>query len=161
VSRAKPPDPKLQALRSLGALNPRPAAVKDVLFADSDFFDPRDLVQVRYEMVRRVRIDGHPIAETAATFGVSRPTYYKLSEDFEREGLTGLLPRKRGPKGGHKLRADVIETLEAARAQDPTVDSASLAELALQRFDIAVHPRTIERALHRHKKKRRGATARK
>lgn len=154
MSRAKPPDPKLQALRSLGALNPSPSAVQDELFADSDFFDRRDLVQVRYEMVRRVRKDGRPVAETAASFGVSRPTYYKLSDNFDREGITGLLPRKRGPKGGHKLHSDVIEALQAARAQDPTLDSASLAQLVHQRFGVEVHPRTIERALLRQKKKR-------
>lgn len=155
MSRAKPPDPKLQALRSLGALNQHPSSIKDELFADSDFFDRRDLVQVRYEMVRRVRKDGRPVAETAASFGVSRPTYYKLSESFEREGITGLLPRKRGPKGGHKLRADVVEALQAARVEDPTRDSASLAQLVQQRFGVEVHPRTIERALLRQEKKRR------
>ena len=155
MSRAKPPDPKLQALRNLGVLNPRPSAVQDELFIDSDFFDRRDLVQVRYEMVRRVHNDGRPVTETAASFGVSRPTYYKLSESFEREGITGLLPRKRGPKGAHKLRIEVIEMLQAARVRDPTLDSASLAQLAQQRFGVEVHPRTIERALLRQEKKHR------
>jgi transposase len=142
-------------LRSLGSLNPRPSAVKDELFAESEFFDRRDLVQVRYEMVRRVGKAGRPIAETAANFGVSRPTYYKISASFEREGITGLLPRKRGPKGGHKLRTDVIEALQAARAHDPAIDSASLAKLVQKRFGVEVHPRTIERALLRREKKRR------
>ena len=155
MSRANPPDPKLQALRSLGVLNSRPSSVQDELFTDSDFFDRRDLVQVRYEMVRRVHKDGRPVTETAASFGVSRPTYYKLSESFEREGITGLLPRKRGPKGGHKLRTEVIEMLQAARVRDPTLDSASLALLAQQRFGVEVHPRTIERALLRQEKKHR------
>jgi transposase len=149
------PDPKVQALRRDGALNPRPAAVKDELFQQSEFFDPRDLVQVRYELVRRVHSDGHPVAEATKRFGVSRPTYYKLSDQFQREGLSGLLPRKRGPKGGHKLRAEVIEALEAARAFDPTMDTAALLELAQQRFGVRVHPRTLARALARREKKRR------
>ena len=146
-------DPKVESLRRLGSLHPRPSAVQDELFQASEFFDPRDLVQVRYEMVRRVRTDGHPIAETAKRYGVSRPTYYKLSSQFEREGLSGLLPRKRGPKGGHKLRAEVLEVLDAARAEDPAVDTAALVELAQRRFDVHVHPRTLERALGREKKR--------
>jgi len=148
-------DPKADALRREGALNPRPDAVQDERFKRSEFFDPRDLVQVRYELVRRVHIDGRPIAETAQRFGVSRPTYYKLSAHFEREGLSGLLPRKRGPKGGHKLRPEVIAALEAARAEDPGRDTAALVELAEQRFGVRVHPRTLERALSRREKKPR------
>jgi transposase len=155
VPKPKSRDPKADALRSAGALHPRPAAVHDELFADSDFFDRRDLVQVRYEMVRRVRTDGRPIAETATRFGVSRPTYYKLSVAFEREGIAGLLPRKRGPKGGHKLSAEVLDALRAARSEDPGAKTASLVELAQRRFGVAVHPRTVERALKRREKKRR------
>ena len=98
MPRPKSPDPKTDALRSVGALNPHPAAVKDEIFAGSDFFDRRDLVQVRYEMVRRVRTDGRPLAETATRFGVSRPTYYKLSAEFEREGICGLCPRSAVPR---------------------------------------------------------------
>lgn len=155
MAPSKPPDPKLEALRRLGTLHPRPAAIQDKVFTDSDFFDRRDLVQVRYEMVRRVRTDGRPIAETASRFGVSRPTYYKLSASFEREGIAGLLPRKRGPKGGHKLTTDVVEALRAARVEDPAVETASLVKLAQRRFGVEVHPRTIERVLARQEKKRR------
>ena len=148
-------DPKAEALRRHGALNLRPDAVHEELFAHNEFFDPRDLVQVRYELVRRVHIDGRPVAETAQRFGVSRPTYYKLSGQFEREGLAGLLPRKRGPKGAHKLRPEILDALEAARSDDPSVDSASLVALAERRFGVRVHPRTLERALARQEKKRR------
>ena len=154
MPRPKSPDPKTDALRSVGALNPHPAAVKDQIFAGSDFFDRRDLVQVRYEMVRRVRTDGRPIAETATRFGVSRPTYYKLSAEFEREGICGLLPKKRGPKGGHKLRAEIIEALRTARTQDPAVDAASLVELVKRRFGVVIHARTIERALKKNFRER-------
>jgi len=154
MSPSKPSDPKVEALRRLSTLNPRPAAIRDELFAESDFFDRRDLVQVRYEMVRRVRTDGRPVAETAARFGVSRPTYYKLSAGFEREGIGGLLPRKRGPKGGHKLSTEIVEALRAARLGDAALKTASLVELAQRRFGVQVHPRTIARALARQEKKR-------
>jgi Helix-turn-helix domain len=94
---------KREALARDGALNPHPEAVRDALFADNPFFDPADLVQVRYEMVRRHEVDGQAIGEVAAKFGVSRPTFYKAQGALATTGLTGLLPAQRGPKGGHKL----------------------------------------------------------
>jgi len=153
MTKSKPTDIKIQNMETDGTLNSRPEAVADELFAHSDFFDCRDLVQVRYEMLRRVRTDGLPISETAVRFGVSRPTYYRVETDFEREGMKGLLPRKRGPKDGHKLSAKVVEALLAVREADPSLDTASLVELLRERFDIEVHLRTVERALLRQEKK--------
>jgi transposase len=150
----KPPDPKLQALREQGTLNRRPEAVRDPAFQHSDFFDPRDLVQVRYEMLRRVRAEGRPAAEAAGRFGVSRPTYYKAQAAFEHEGLAGLLPAKRGPRGPHKLTPEVMRFLEAELQDQPTLGAAALAQRVRQALGVHVHPRTIERAWSRRKKKR-------
>lgn len=44
---------KEQHLRKHGALNIGSEAVTDPLFGDSEFFDPRDVVLVKYEMLRR------------------------------------------------------------------------------------------------------------
>ena len=44
-------DPKADALRARGSLNPLPEGVTDEAFAHGGFFDARDQVQVRYEMV--------------------------------------------------------------------------------------------------------------
>lgn len=152
----KKPDPKASALQHQGGLHPNPEQVVDELFASgNEFFDRRDLAQVRYEMLRRVREDKLPVATAAARFGVSRPTYYKVEGDFEASGLPGLLPRKRGPKGAHKLNADVVDALLEARAKDPSVSLASLAALASERFGLAVHPSSVARALQREEKKRR------
>ena len=86
MARAPRQDPKSQALVRDGALNPHPEAVRDALFADNPFFDPKDLVQVRYEMVRRHKADGIPISDVAATFGVSRPTFYKAQDTIAAAG---------------------------------------------------------------------------
>ena len=75
MPKPKLPDSKTQVLRQRSTLNPNPEKVSDPLFAASDFFDARDLVQVRYEMVRRVRVDGQP-SHSAAAFGFSRPTLH-------------------------------------------------------------------------------------
>ena len=153
MARREKADPKLAALKESGTANPHAQDVHDPAFAGSDFFDPRDLVQVRYEMLRRVRTEGQPIAETAKRFGVSRPTFYKAQADFERAGLPGLLPEKRGPRGPHKITAEVLRFIEELRAQDESVDIQTLTEAIGKRFDLPVHRRTVERALARSKKK--------
>jgi transposase len=149
------PDPKADALRQRGTLNPRPESVTDDLFRDSEFFDARDLVQVKYEMVRRVRLDGASVAGTADAFGFSRPSFYEAQAAVAREGLAGLLPRKRGPRGGYKLSDEVVVFIEEVSAGDPTVAASALGPLVKTRFGLDLHPRTIERALARQKKKRR------
>ena len=54
MSRPKS-DPKADALREHGCLHPHPEQITDEVFLASAFFDRRDLVQVKYEMLRRVR----------------------------------------------------------------------------------------------------------
>ena len=151
----KPSDPKLQTLLEQGIANPRPEGVRDSAFQENEFFDSRDLVQVKYEMLRRVRAEGHSVADAATSFGVSRPTFYKAQTDFERDGLAGLLPGKRGPRGPHKLTVKVMDFVTRALAKDPSLDGAALAERVEQELGLRVHRRTIERALLRAKKKHR------
>jgi hypothetical protein len=91
-------DSKLELLREQGTLNPRPREVTDPLFAKDSFFDPRDLVQVKYEMLRRVQSEGHLITGAATAFGFSRPSFYQAPSAFQEGGLTDLVPHKRGPK---------------------------------------------------------------
>jgi transposase len=147
------PDPKLQTLRESGTLNPRPAAVADETFRASDFFDPRDVVQVKYEMLRRVRIDRTPVTRAVAAFGVSRPTYYQAQAAFAQAGLGGLVPRKRGRRRAHKLTPDVMTYLTEVRAGEP-VTTATLVQQIAMRFGVTVHPRSVVRALARAEKKR-------
>jgi transposase len=153
VQMAKPQtsDLKEKALRESGALNTHP--VSDALFSGSDFFDSRDLVQVKYEMLRKVHKDGQPISDAAASFGFSRPAYYKTSADFQREGITGLLPRKRGPRGGHKLTKNVLAFIQTMRTAEQPLGTPALLDAVEKRFGIRVHRRSLERALRRSEKK--------
>src|ERR1700675_167243 len=48
MARSPKPDPKLSALEESGTANPQAQKVQDPAFVASDFFDPRDLIQVRY-----------------------------------------------------------------------------------------------------------------
>ena len=147
-------DPKVNALRARIAFNTAAEAVKDDLFASADFFDRRDLVQVRYEMLRRVRVDGWSVSRAATTYGVSRPTFYAAQTAFSREGLPGLLPDKRGPKHPRKLTEVVAAFLRTVRADDPSLDVVGLVVKIEERFGFTVHKRSVERALRRWEKKR-------
>jgi len=148
-------DPKLETLLQQGTLNPRPEDVTDELFQASEFFDARDVVQVKYEMLRRVEKEGRPITEAAAAFGFSRPSFYQAQLAFEEGGIPGLVPHKRGPKEAHKLTSKIIDFLQRIRQEDPLLGSAELVGRVKKRFGVIVHPRTIERGLARHQKKRR------
>jgi len=155
MAKTRAPDPKVDALRQHASLNPHPQRVTDPLFAAADFFDRRDLVQIKYEMVRRVRADGQSVAQSAKAFGLSRPSFYQAQAALERDGLAGLLAKKRGPRRSHKLGAQVMGFLEELRSQEPSLSSSDLAARVRQRFNLRVHSRSIERALIRQKKKPR------
>ena len=149
----RPTDAKTVTLRRHGCLYARPEAVRDELFLSNAFFDPRDLLQVKYEMLRRVQAEGLPVSRSAALFGLSRPTFYQAQRAYEAGGLSALLPHKPGPRQGHKLREDVVAALRAARAETPALSAQGLVELVRERFGLSVHRRSIERALGRQKKR--------
>ena len=155
MARTPDVDPKTQALRQSGTLNPRPKDVRNELFREQEFFDPRDLVQVKYEMLRRVSKDSDSISEAAASFGFSRPSFYQAQTAFKADGLAGLVPHKRGPKQGHKLTTEILQFLRKARGDDAGLKATALAEMVQERFGTTIHPRTIERRLLRDQKKRR------
>ena len=154
MARARRPDPKTEALRQRGSLNPRPDRVADALFVSSDFFDPRDVVQVKYEMVRRVRVDGQPVSHSATAFGFSRPSFYQARALLARGGLAALVPRKPGPRRSHKLDPEVMHFVQQLQSDDASIRSTELARRVQERFGRTVHPRSVERALARQEKKR-------
>jgi transposase len=142
-------DPKVAALRDTRCLNPHPEAVTDERFGSSDFFDARDLAQVKYEMVRAVREEEMPVTVAAAGFGLSRQSYYQAAAALDRGGLPALAPAKPGPKGGHKLTEEVCTFAEDALAANPGLRAADLAGAIEHAFGVRTHPRSVERALAR------------
>src|ERR1700676_4406029 len=148
-----PPNRKAQPLKQPGGLNRPPERVRAPWFQADGFFDSRDLVQVKYEMLRQVRIEGAEKTEAATLFGVSRPTFYQAEADFARAGLSGLLPKSRGPKGAHKLTPEVMKFIEARLIEEDPPGAPALARLIKTGLGVSVHPRSIERALARKKKR--------
>ena len=147
-------DPKRESLLEHRTLNTRAALVCDPRFGpEQDFFDPRDLLQVKYEMLRKVLVERVPVSHAARDLGFSRVAFYKTLRTFEQHGLAGLLPRKRGPRGGHKVTDEVIDFLFEQRAAEHTLNAEALAELVAIHFERRVHPRTISLALAQKKKR--------
>jgi transposase len=138
---------KVKALLEEGTLNPTPSKVRDPKFQENGFFDPRDLVQVKYEMLRQVSVENSSVTEATEKYGVSRPTYYQTKASFDKGGLAGLVPRKRGPHGPHKLQGEVLAFVQQQLVAGQPVRARELAKLVRQKFGLAIHPRSIERAV--------------
>jgi len=153
VRRHGGPDPKEAALAEARCLNPHPEQVTDAEFLAGDFFDARDAVQVKYEMVRKVKAAGAPVTEAAAAFGYSRPAYYAGAAALEASGLEGLVPARPGPRGAHKLTDEICAWAGQQLAADPALRPAQLAGPIEQAFGVRAHPRSIERALARHRER--------
>ena len=147
-------DPKAESLAKHGLLNPRSQTIKDELFEQYEFFDARDLLQVKYEMVRRVQKDGWTVTQAAKAYDFSRPAFYEVQQELKKSGLRGLIPRRRGPKSPHKLSDEVMAYIDKALAEDKNLKVPALVTLIADHFNLTVHPRSIERALVKEKKKR-------
>jgi transposase len=149
MARRGDKDPKTAALRAERSLNPRPEAVTDAQFGSSEFLDARDLVQVKYEMVRRARVDGEPVSRAAEAFGLSRPSFYAAQAALDQGGLAALVPARPGPRAAHKMTVEVVAFARERLAADPRLSSQALVELIAERFGVRVHRRSVERALQR------------
>ena len=84
--------PKVRALLEEGTLNPAPGKVQDPKFHDGEFFDPRDIVQVKYEMLRRVSVDNASVTSATEEYSVSRPTYYQTKAASKKQELPAWCP---------------------------------------------------------------------
>lgn len=134
-------------------MNRHPERVRAPWFQTDGFFDARDLVQVKYEMLRQVSFEGGKKAEAAALFGVSRPTFYQAEAAFAQQGLAGLLPQRRGPKRPHKLTPEVMAFIATQMRGERPPGARVLAKALRTELGMSVHPRSIERALARKKKR--------
>lgn len=144
---------KAKLLNKKGCLNLRPQQVKDEIFGKYDFFDPCDLIQVKYEMIRKVKKEEWTVERASKNFGFSRPSFYDAQRAFESGGIPGLIPKKRGPKNPHKLTDAVIKYLEECIEQDHKLKPTELLSLLEERFDLVVDVRSIQRVLAKVKKK--------
>jgi transposase len=138
---------KVENLAQEGTLNPAAGKVRDPKFQEGGFFDPRDVVQVKYEMLRRVSVEKASVTDASDDFGVSRPTFYQAKSDFDDAGIAGLVPKKRGPRGPNKLQGEILAFIKKRLSPGQPIRARDLATLVRDEFGLDVHPRTIERAV--------------
>lgn len=153
----QPKPSKRRRLKEAGVLHPQPERVRDPLFLDhSEFFDPHDLLQVRYELLRAQLAGSEKVARLCRRFGVSRQTFYSLLERFSTGGSSGLLPGKPGPKGPSKLSRKVVSFVRTQLARDEQLSGAALAPKVEAKFGVCLHKRTIEKLLRTLRAKKNG-----
>lgn len=146
---------KIVLLREQGVLNRDPESVREPLFKKDPFFDPHDLVQVKYEMIRQVTREGKSVTGASGSFGFSRPSFYQAKKFFEDEGVIGLVPKKRGPRHRHKLTEEVLSYVNLRLGQDGAPEIEDIATEIEEKFSIKIHPRSIRRALEGKKKRKK------
>lgn len=142
---------KNQSLKVQNLLYHKADEITDHLFQTNDFFDPHDLLQVKYEMLRRVQKDGWPVTKASSVFGFSRLSFYKILFAFESSGMPGLLPKKKGPKKPNKITDAVLSFIKDTQNKEPEAKAGKLKILIKAKFGIDLHKRTIER-IYKNKK---------
>ncbi len=144
---------KRQFLQAARAWNERARLVESPLFRQSDFFDPRDKVQVKYEMLRAALVDGATVSEASQQFGYSRESFYTSAQLLRDQGIAGLADAKRGPKQPRKLTLKVRRFLVREMERDPSLSGRGLAERVAEKLAVNVHHRSVERFRSAHGKK--------
>jgi helix-turn-helix protein len=137
---------KRRGLEQEGTLHPERGRVRAALFWEHPtFFDARDELQVKYEMLRAHFVDQQPVATVGAAFGYSRQTFYVLRDRFARRGLAGLRDGRPGPVGPMKCTPGVVAFLRAQRADDPSLPITTIMERLARDRGVQLHRRTVER----------------
>lgn len=140
---------KKDILLENGTYNRNYDKVTEQRFINDDFFDPRDLVQVKYEMLRAVRESGRSVEETADKFGFSRSGFYKIKAAFEEEGVSALVPHKSGPQNARKLTEEYQQFIDNYLLENPGVSSKTIAIMLKTERGFEISKRTIERYRNR------------
>ena len=138
-----------EEMRKNGSLNYRANSVSAEIFSNSGFFDAYDLIQVKYEMLRAVEKEHNDVSSTSVAFGFSRVSFYQIKKEFDENGIAGLMPRKRGPKGPRKLNSDDIEY---AKGLEKSHTKAQIVTRLKEERGIIISKRTLERQLSDKKK---------
>jgi len=137
--------PKEKSLMENGSYNKYHMRVNSETFKANSFFDVKDIVQVKYEMLRAVKVDGSHVTDIVGEFGFSRKTYYQINNAFEKGGLNSLVPKKPGPKGPNKLHGEVLEFINSYKVDHKNANAKEIALKLEEGAGVRVHPRTIER----------------
>lgn len=137
---------KYHNLKKAGLFNSDQERVKDPLFLEhTNFFDPCDNLQIRYEMLRSHLMESDSVVGICRRFGISRQSFYTLEEKFKKEGTAGLLPKRPGPQGPSKITAEVLEFVLQCLQADQEISIIEIKSQIQQKFGVSLHRRTIEK----------------
>jgi len=121
-------------------------SVKNNLLQQSDFFNPMDKGQVKYEMLRAHCHEGHFITRVCEDFGYSRESFYKTLDAFRKEGIAGLAGKIKGKTKPDKLTPEIVGFVIYQRAKFG-LSGAAITQNIIKEFNVNLHKRTVERIL--------------
>ena len=136
---------KKEVLKANGTYYGRYHSVKKREFQVGSFYDPMDIVQVKYEMLRDAQDSGRTIGSAAEDFGFSRTAFYAIKESFEENGLVALIPEKKGPKEQHKLTKILRDFIDEYISDHPKASAAEISKAILTEQGVEISKRTVER----------------
>lgn len=121
------------------------------MFSGSAHFDPYDLVQVKYEMLRAVSCDEMTVTDASKQFGFSRAAYYKIEKSFMAAGVNGLALQKTGPKAPAKATDEILQFVSELRDNDPGITNDRIIEEIQNQKGVSLHKRSVQRELSKKK----------
>ena len=136
---------KVKILRENGSLNRNATSVSNTLFHSNPYFDPQDLVQVKYEMLRAVKYDELSVSAASRQFGFSRTAYYKIEKRFNEAGIDGLCLMKTGPKSPAKLTPDILGLATDLKKERPGITNDEIVREIKSQKGISIHKRSLQR----------------
>ena len=140
---------KRNFLEQEGLLNPKPERVSYLLFEKFEFFDPLDLPQVRYEMIRTARVENISVSEACKLFGFSREYFYKLERAFMARGYVALLGSTMGRRPLIALNQEVVNFIVHRKLEEPKLSGEELRKEIRKLYSVECSRRTVERIVER------------
>jgi len=149
-------DAKTKFLRNEGLVNPKPERVTHSLFQTNEFFDPLDLPQLRYEMLRIARVEQAPVTEACRLFGFSREYFYRLEREFMSRGYAGLLGSFRGRRPLIALNQELVNFIIHRKMTEPCLTGEDLRKELKRTYQVECSRRTVERIIEKLELGKRG-----
>ncbi len=140
---------KKKFLEKEGLLNPKPERISHPLFKTLDFFDPLDLPQVRYELIRAARAEKISVVQTCNLFGFSREYFYKLERAFMARGYVALLGSTMGRRPIIALNQEVVNFIVHRKIEEPKLSGENLRKEIQQLYNVHCSRRTVERIVEK------------
>ena len=147
---------KKKFLEQEGLLNQKPERVSHPLFETLDFFDPFDLPQVRYEMIRAARVEKNTVAEACKLFGFSREYFYRLERAFMSRGYVALLGSTMGRRPIIALNQEVVNFIVHRKIEENQLSGENLRKEIKRLYNVDCSRRTVERIVENLELPKRG-----